>query len=225
MGNDPPGQFTRALHPRVGRHGDPPANVIPIGRSVIVPGERLAAERHPQPAGDLPDQARARAGAVRRPPPARADDARHLHLGARDGDLPDRRHAPCVGRPRLDEARDARLGLSREPDRSADRRVRARARLGRALAAGRVRDRPERGADPGGRRPGRPRAHGHLRRPPGDAQGAAGAAARLARDPPPHRRPAPDLRLRPARGAAAPQPAAGLGRRASTSSASCRRRS
>lgn len=37
MGNDPPGQFTRALHPRVGRHGDPPANVIPIGRSVIVP--------------------------------------------------------------------------------------------------------------------------------------------------------------------------------------------
>jgi phosphatidylinositol alpha-mannosyltransferase len=37
MGNDPPGQFTRALHPRVGRHGDPPANVIPVGRSVIVP--------------------------------------------------------------------------------------------------------------------------------------------------------------------------------------------
>ncbi|MCY7303788.1 MAG: glycosyltransferase family 4 protein [Thermoleophilia bacterium] len=37
MGNDPPGQFTRALHPRVGRHGDPPDNVIPIGRSVIVP--------------------------------------------------------------------------------------------------------------------------------------------------------------------------------------------
>jgi len=37
MGNDPPGQFTRALHPRVGRHGNPPANVIAIGRSVIVP--------------------------------------------------------------------------------------------------------------------------------------------------------------------------------------------
>jgi phosphatidylinositol alpha-mannosyltransferase len=37
MGNDPPGQFTRALHPRVGRHGEPPANVIPVGRSVIVP--------------------------------------------------------------------------------------------------------------------------------------------------------------------------------------------
>ena len=37
MGNDPPGQFTRVLHPRHGRHGDPPEDVIPIGRSVIVP--------------------------------------------------------------------------------------------------------------------------------------------------------------------------------------------
>jgi phosphatidylinositol alpha-mannosyltransferase len=37
MGNDPPGQFTRVLHPRVGRHGKPPPGVIPIGRSVIVP--------------------------------------------------------------------------------------------------------------------------------------------------------------------------------------------
>ena len=37
MGNDPPGQFTRVLHPRVGRHGAPPPEVIPVGRSVIVP--------------------------------------------------------------------------------------------------------------------------------------------------------------------------------------------
>jgi phosphatidylinositol alpha-mannosyltransferase len=37
MGNDPPGQFTRVLHPRVGRHGHPPENVVPVGRSVIVP--------------------------------------------------------------------------------------------------------------------------------------------------------------------------------------------
>jgi len=37
MGNDPPGQFTRVLHPRHGRHGSPPADVIAIGRSVIVP--------------------------------------------------------------------------------------------------------------------------------------------------------------------------------------------
>lgn len=37
MGNDPPGQFTRTLHPRHGRDGPPPDDVIPIGRSVIVP--------------------------------------------------------------------------------------------------------------------------------------------------------------------------------------------
>ena len=37
MGNDPPGQFTRVLHPRVGRHDEPPPEVIPVGRSVIVP--------------------------------------------------------------------------------------------------------------------------------------------------------------------------------------------
>jgi phosphatidylinositol alpha-mannosyltransferase len=37
MGNDPPGQFTRVLHPRVGRHDEPPSTVIPVGRSVIVP--------------------------------------------------------------------------------------------------------------------------------------------------------------------------------------------
>ena len=37
IGNDPPGSFTRALHPRLGRHDAPPADVIPIGRSVIVP--------------------------------------------------------------------------------------------------------------------------------------------------------------------------------------------
>jgi len=37
IGNDPPGTFTRALHPRHGRHGKPPDDVIPVGRSVIVP--------------------------------------------------------------------------------------------------------------------------------------------------------------------------------------------
>jgi phosphatidyl-myo-inositol alpha-mannosyltransferase len=36
-GNDPPGSFTRVLHPRLGRHGVAPEDVIPIGRSVIVP--------------------------------------------------------------------------------------------------------------------------------------------------------------------------------------------
>jgi phosphatidyl-myo-inositol alpha-mannosyltransferase len=37
IGNDPPGSFTRVLHPRLGRHGNPPPDVIPVGRSVIVP--------------------------------------------------------------------------------------------------------------------------------------------------------------------------------------------
>ena len=36
-GNDPPGTFTRLLHPRTGRHDVPPPHVLPIGRSVIVP--------------------------------------------------------------------------------------------------------------------------------------------------------------------------------------------
>jgi phosphatidyl-myo-inositol alpha-mannosyltransferase len=38
IGNDPPGSFSRILHPRTGRHGEPPPTVIPLGRSVIVPG-------------------------------------------------------------------------------------------------------------------------------------------------------------------------------------------
>ena len=37
IGNDPPGQFTRAHHPREGRDGPPPPDVIPVGRSAIVP--------------------------------------------------------------------------------------------------------------------------------------------------------------------------------------------
>jgi phosphatidyl-myo-inositol alpha-mannosyltransferase len=37
MGHDPPGALTRFLHPRSGRHGHLPANVIPVGRSVVVP--------------------------------------------------------------------------------------------------------------------------------------------------------------------------------------------
>ncbi len=37
MGSDPPGTFTRYLHPRSGRHGEPPPDVLPVGRSVIVP--------------------------------------------------------------------------------------------------------------------------------------------------------------------------------------------
>lgn len=38
IGNDPPGSFSRVLHPRTGRPGPPPPRVIPLGRSVVVPG-------------------------------------------------------------------------------------------------------------------------------------------------------------------------------------------
>ena len=38
IGNDPPGSFSRILHPRQGRHEEPPPGVVPLGRSVIVPG-------------------------------------------------------------------------------------------------------------------------------------------------------------------------------------------
>jgi phosphatidyl-myo-inositol alpha-mannosyltransferase len=37
IGHDPPGRLTKYLHPRAGRHERPPAGVIPLGRSVIVP--------------------------------------------------------------------------------------------------------------------------------------------------------------------------------------------
>src|SRR5207247_8118011 len=37
MGHDPPGRLTRLLHPRSGRHGDLPPEIIPVGRSVVVP--------------------------------------------------------------------------------------------------------------------------------------------------------------------------------------------
>ena len=37
MGHDPPGHLTRLLHPRTGRHGDLPADIVPVGRSVVVP--------------------------------------------------------------------------------------------------------------------------------------------------------------------------------------------
>src|SRR5690348_17821408 len=38
IGNDPPGSFSRILHPRQGRPGEPPPGVIPLGRSGTVPG-------------------------------------------------------------------------------------------------------------------------------------------------------------------------------------------
>jgi phosphatidylinositol alpha-mannosyltransferase len=37
VGHDPPGRLTKLLHPKEGRHAPPPAYVLPVGRSVIVP--------------------------------------------------------------------------------------------------------------------------------------------------------------------------------------------
>ena len=61
IGHDPPGSFTRVLHPRHGRHGRPPADVIPVGRSVIVgppassSGLRRSCRQMAFGAGTVPD--------------------------------------------------------------------------------------------------------------------------------------------------------------------------
>ena len=57
IGNDPPGTFTRALHPRHGRHGEPAARRDPGRPLGDRPRERLAAEHLPQPARALQAQA------------------------------------------------------------------------------------------------------------------------------------------------------------------------
>src|SRR2546430_17228946 len=49
IGNDPPGTFTRALHPRHGRHGEPPPDVIPVGRTVLVPAHGTLPNLAPSP--------------------------------------------------------------------------------------------------------------------------------------------------------------------------------
>ena len=177
IGNDPPGSFTRALHPRLGRHGEPPADVIPVGRSVIVPANGSLPNIVLSPRTVAAHPPRARAGALRRPPPARADDAGDLRRRARvralpvvatfhaAGDLGWMRSAlPLWGF--LIDRIDYRIAVSR-----------AGARVGRALAPRRVRDRsrtacsipPE--ADPGGREHTR-----RLHRPARAAEGDAGAA-------------------------------------------------
>src|SRR5712691_3431943 len=70
IGNDPPGSFTRVLHPRLGRHGAPPADVIPVGRSVIVPAN-----------GSLPNivLSPSSVGRIRRALERESFDVLHLH--------------------------------------------------------------------------------------------------------------------------------------------------
>ena len=70
MGHDPPGRFTRFLHPRSGRHGNLPAGVIPVGRSVVVPAN-----------GSLPNiiLSPRSVGRIRRTLADEAFDLVHLH--------------------------------------------------------------------------------------------------------------------------------------------------
>ena len=150
MGNDPPGSFTRVLHPRHGRHGEPPADVIPVGRSVIVPGERRAAEHRPEPAACCGSSGarRERFDVLHLHEPMTPVD---LHRGARLGALPGGRHLPRLRRPRLAPRGTAGVGVPDGPDRPPDRRLRGGPRVGRELVPGRVRGDPERRPDPGPR--------------------------------------------------------------------------
>ena len=112
MGNDPPGQFTRVLHPRHGRHGMPPPDVIPIGRSVIVPANGTLPNIILSPRSFFRIRRRARARAVRRRAPARADDADAVRRDARRLHRADGRDVPRERRPRLDEDTRSRRGAS-----------------------------------------------------------------------------------------------------------------
>ena len=51
VGHDPPGRFTRLLHPRPGRPAQPPGRVIPVGRTVIAPANASLANIVTQPLG------------------------------------------------------------------------------------------------------------------------------------------------------------------------------
>ena len=148
MGNDPPGQFTRALHPRVGRHGSPPANVIAVGRSVIVPAN-----------GSLPNICLSPRSIfrVRSTLERERFDVLHLHepmtpticvatLALATCPIVATHHAS--GESGLAEARHAGVGIPAGPCRSAHRGLRAGARVGCALDARTVRGRAERRAHP-----------------------------------------------------------------------------
>src|SRR5581483_852359 len=105
IGHDPPGSFTRVLHPRHGRHGRPPADVIPVGRSVIVPAN-----------GALPN--------IVLSPSAIMRVKRALHRDDGVGERPRGRDVPCVRAALLVHVLQARLGLPDGQDRSSDRRHR-----------------------------------------------------------------------------------------------------
>ena len=156
IGNDPPGSFTRVLHPRHGRHGEPPVDVIPVGRSVIVPANGALPNIVLSPRTVVRMRQCARARAVRRAAPARADDAHHLHGGDGLGAVSDRRHLPRFRRAWLAARGPAGVGLPDGPDRPADRGLRRGPRVGFALVPGQFEVIPNgvlipEHAEPGGR--------------------------------------------------------------------------
>ena len=214
----------RAVHPSApppGREARRPSGERDPRRAVRDrPRERLAAEHRAQPPLDLPDPPRPRARAVRRAPPARADDPGDLHRGPRARADADRRDAPRLGRPRLDAARHARVGLPDGSRRPADRGVRARPRVRGRVARRRLRDRPERRAPARAGRPRRPRAHDRVRRPARAAKGPPRPSPRVARDPSPNGRAARRRGRRSARRAPPPDPRRRSRPTGSTSSAS-----
>ena len=166
------------------------------------PRERIASEHRALAAFVLQDGACARARALRRAAPPRADDADDLPDGAHPSALPSRRDLPRVGRPRLDEVRSPDLGVHDRPDRPSHRGLGAGEGVPEPVAARRLRGDPERRARPesgGGRRT---RAPDRVRGPAGAAEGATGPAPRVARDPRSHGAPTDRRRCRPARRAA-----------------------
>ncbi len=222
MGNDPPGSFTRVLHPRLGRHDEPPPEVIPIGRSVIVPANGSLPNIILSPRSVWRIRRVLETGALRPRPHPRADDADARARDDGPGPLPDRRDLPRVRRALVAEAGKAGLGLPARPSSTTGSPSPSpRARRPPATSPGDVRADPERRPRPGPRRmpagAGRP---DRLHRPAGASQGPAGPAPRLARDPTPDRRAAAGDRRRSARGPAALRAPARVRARASTCSAS-----
>ena len=225
IGNDPPGTFTRALHPRHGRHGEPPPDVIPIGRTVIVPAN-----------GSLPNICLSPRVPfkLKRVLARERFDVLHLHepmtpavcvatLALAKCALVATWHA--AGELRLDALRPAVVGLPARPDRPLHRGLRPGEDLRRALDAVRLRGDPERRPDPAGGRPREPRELDRLHRPARPAQGDAGAAARVAGHPPAHRGAAAARRAPTRSPSSSCSRATGSRARGSTCSASSRRRS
>ena len=187
MGNDPPGSFTRALHPRLGRHGEPPPEVIPIGRSVIVPAN-----------GTLPNIILSPRSVfrIRRVLERERFDVIHIHepmtptpavaaLALAQCPLVATFHAS--GELSWLKLAKPVWGFLLDRDRPPDRRLRARAGVGGPLLPGRLRADPERRARPRRGGPRLARGANRLRRPAGASQGPAGSPPGLAGDPSPHR--------------------------------------